>query len=522
MKKRKMLSSSMLMGLILLMIFSLGGCKSGTSPQSKENGSEKESILNMAIFWLDPNIEPTDGWNGWTLTRCGIGENLVQIDENLKFKPVIAQDYKQVNDLTYEFVIRDNAKFSNGKLVTAESVKSSIERALKLTKREDVLFKLDKMVANGQKLTIQLTEPDNILINKLTDPVFIIVDTEAAADENFKFKPVCTGAFKIDEFDPEKGMALSKNEFHWSGNVPVDKVNVKYLQDSSTRVMALQSGEIDLATQIEGNDLSLFQDNEKYTVLKGPNLRVFLLRLNMDKPYMKEKAFREALYYGIDKKTYAENIAKGVNANGPFNSALPFGAESESEYTYNPEKAKELLDQAGIVDSNGDGIREYKGENIVMKYYSRTNHGTSANSIGTAMQSQYKEIGIGLEVFQVENYADIAQKGEFDMLWERWTSAPSGDPQYFFEASYKTGSEGNYGHYSNKAFDGICAKLNNTKEMSQRIELGKEGSKILEDDVATLFLYYQEGNVVMNKKVTGVERFISEIYYIDERLKIND
>ncbi|MBF7096791.1 ABC transporter substrate-binding protein [Alkalibacter mobilis] len=487
MKRNSLVLYAIIMIMIINIAFVGAGCQKDDSNQaglgegetsnSNINSSEDKN-LNMAIFWLDPNIEPTEGWNGWTLTRCGIGENLIQIDENLNVKPVVAESYAEVDEKTYVFNIRENVKFQNGKNVTADSCKQSIERALLLTDREDVKFNLDSIDAEGQMLTIKL----------------------------------------VDEFDPDSGMKLSKNEYHWSGEIGIDTVDVKYVQDGTTRAMMLQSGEIDFAPQIETNDLRLFKDDDRYVVLKGANLRVFLLRLNMEKPYMQSKEFRQALAYGIDKQTYADNIVHGINAKGPFNSMLPFGSSGEDVHEYSPEKAKELLDDAGIVDTDGDGIRELDGENIILKYYSRTNHGAGANNIGIAMQSQYKDIGIGLEVFQVENYSDIAKKGEFDLLWERWTSAPSGDPQYFFDASYKTGSAGNFGNYSNSKFDEICDKLNDATEKQEREQLGIEGAKLLVEDVASLFMYYQEGNVVVSSEIDGVHRFISEIYYIDERL----
>ena len=136
------------------------------------------------------------------------------------------------------------------------------------------------------------------------------------------------------------------------------------------------------------------------------------------------------------------------------------------------------------------------------------------------MQSQYKAIGLGIEVVQVENYSEMAKNGDFDMLWERWTSAPSADPEYFLTASYKSGSAGNYGHYSNEAFDALCETLEQTKDTAKRESLGVKGSEMLIEDVGSLFLYYQEGNVVTRKNVGGVYRFISEIYYIDDRITV--
>lgn len=514
MNKRLLLLFSMLMSIFLV------ACNDQATESDKTTDDKKE--LNMALFWLDSNIEPTEGWNGWTLTRTGVGENLVQIDENMEFKPVLAKSWEQVDDTTTVFTIREDVTFHNGNLVDANAVKASIERSLAVTDRDDVKFPIESMTADGQTLTINTITPFPTLLNNLADSVFIIVDAKAAENnEEFKYKPIATGAFKVIDFDAEKGLTLHKHETHWSGDIAVDVVNAKYIPDDATRVMALQSGDVDLATQIPAKDLTLFENNDQFVVQKGSNLRIFLLRLNMTTPYMQNLTFRQALSYGMDKGTYATKLVNGLPAKGPFNDMLPFGYKDEDLYQYNPAKANELLDQLGFVDTDGDGIRETAGKNIVLKYVFATNHGNDAKNIGAAMQDQYKEIGIGLDILQVENYADIAESGDFDLLWERWTSAPTADAAYFLEASYKTEAAGNRGHYSNAKFDAITAQFKSTLDKGQRDQLGLEGTTLLIEDVASLFMYYQEGTVVTNKKVQGVPRFISEIYYIDERVKVD-
>lgn len=490
------------------------------STETAVETEEGQNELNLALFWLDSNVDPINGWNGWALTRSGVGENLVQIDENMQFKPGIAESYKQVDDTTIEFVIRDNAYFHNGKKVDALACKKSIERALNESDRMDVKFDVDEITAEGQILTIKTAKAYPVLLNTLADTVYIIVDADAANEEDFQYKPVCTGAFKIVEFDADKGMVLHKHEQHWNGSTNVDVVNVKYIQDSATRTMALQSGEIDIATQINSRDLELFENNDDFVVQKGPNLRVFLLRLNMDKPYMSQLKFRQALSYGMDKATYARELVHGKPAKGPFDDQLSFAYDGADMYQYNPDKANALLDELGYMDTDGDGIRECNGQNIVLEYMSRTNHGSDANNIGIAMQQQYKEIGLGMVVDQLESYSDRSKAGDYDMMWERWTSAPTSDCQYLIDSSYKTGSAGNPGKYSNSQLDSIVDTLNVTFDKSDRDALGKQASKILIEDVASLFLYYQEGNVVTNKRVEGVHRFVSEIYYIDDRVML--
>ena len=481
-----------------------------------------QKTLNMALFWLDENVEPTKGWNGWTLARSGVGENLVQIDENLKIKPVIAESWEKVNPTTTVFKIRKGVRFHNGQVVDAAACKASIERAHSITDRKDMKFPLESITADGDTLTIKTAKPFSILLNNLADPVYIITDAAAAAKdpEGFKIKPICTGPFKVLTFAPDKGLILQKHAQHWNGEPDIDNVNVKYIPEGATRTMALQSGEINLATQLNASDLKLFENNPKFNVQKGPNLRVYLLRLNFERPYMKNLKFRQALQHGISKDVYAEKLANGVPARGPFNSMLPFGYGGEDYYTYDPEKAKKLLDEAGFVDTDGDGIREMDGKNIVLEYITSKSGGKRGQTIGTAMQSQYKSIGIGLKILQLENVRELANKGMFDIKLDRWTSAPTADPQYFLEASFKTGGYGNQGHYSNAAFDAICDKLGNTFDTAERHKLGVEATKILMEDIGSIFVYYGLGHVITSANVEGIHRFVSEVYYIDHRIKM--
>ncbi len=508
MQKTKL--SCLILGLLLTMLSPL-------------YASQQDKTVNMAIFWLDADIEPTSDWHGWTLTRCGVGENLLQIDENLKFKPVIAEKWEQPDALTTIFTIRKGVRFQNGRPADAAACKASIERALKITDRKDAQLPIDSINVDGDQLIIKTSHPFATLNNVLADPVFIIVDTEAAEkdSESFRFRPITTGAFMVESFSAETGMTLKKNPYYWKGDIKIDTVNVKYIPDASTRTMALQSGELDFAAQISPADLKVLAKDDKLNIIEGPNLRVFISRLNFDHPWMKIKEFRQAIRYAIHKDIFAEKIANGIPARGPFNKTLPFGHEGEDSYHYDVDKARQLLDLVGIVDGDGDGLREYEGKNITLKYICLTNHGARARNIGIAMQSELKKIGIAMEVEQQENFAEAAQKGAFDFLFERWTSAPTLDPQYFIESGFKTGSLANYGHYSNPQLDDLLNQLTSITDHSKRNELGKQGAQILMEDLPALFYFYEKGNVVHNKRIGGIYKFISDIYYIDDRLELS-
>ena len=486
---------------------------------SPQQAIAAEKTLNIGMFWLPSDINPTTKWNGWGLARLGIGENLVQVDENMEFKPVIAESWTKVDDKTTVFNIREGITFHDGSKVTADAVKKSIENALKVSGRKNVKFPVESITAEGQKLTIKTSKPYAILINNLSDPVFTIV--KGFEKEGFANKPIATGPFSVDKFEAGKGVSLSKYDGYWGGAVNIDKVKAVLIKDASTRAMALQSGEVDLVTQIEPNDLKMLEKENKFTIQKGPNARIFMIRLNTQKEYMKNIDFRKAISHAIDQESIVKNIAKGYPAKGPFPPMYDFSYNGETPYKFNISKAKELLDKAKIVDSDGDGFREFDGKNITLKYISRASHGTTAKNIGVAVQSSLKEIGLKVEAVQVESFGDILKKGEFDLVWERWTAAPGNDPEYFLKSSFQGDSIGNRGKYSNAKFDKVIAKLSDSLDKKERNALSQDAIKIILQDVPALFMYHGEGNIITTKKVKGVVRFPSEIYFIDSRISID-
>jgi len=479
----------------------------------------EQKVLNIGLFWLPSNLNPTVKWNGWQLVRVGIGENLVQVDENMKFKAVIAKSWKVVDNKTTIFTIRDGVTFHNGDKVDALAVKKSLEHALNAPGRKGIKFPLESITADGNRLIIKTSQPYSILLNNLADPLFAIVT--GFNNKNFSVKPIATGPFKVDKFKAKEGVWLSSYKNYWGGKVKIDKINSILIKNATTRAMAMQSGELDLVTQIEPSDLKMLEKTAKYNIQKGPNARIFMLRFNMQKDYMKNLDFRKALIHAVDLENIVKNIAKGYIAKGPFPPMYDFAYKKEVPYTFNVIKAKKLLDNAKIVDTNNDGIREFNGKNIVLKYYARTGHGATAKNIGVAIQSAFKNIGISLEINQIESISDVTKQGKFDLVWERWTAAPGMDSEYFLKSSFQKDATGNRGKYKNTEFNEVVEKLSNTLDKKKRDILGQKAVDILLKDAPAIFMYHGEGNIVTNKKIKGVYRFPSEIYYIDSRISMD-
>ena len=145
--KRLAIAATMTVGLLLS---ACGNDKNATD--SEKSSSDKQ--LTIAHFYEMKELDPVIAWDGWNLSRMGIGENLIQLDENMNIKPVIAQEWEEQDTRTTIFTIRDDVTFHNGKAVDAEAVKASLERAIATTDREDIKIPVATIEAQGSKLTI--------------------------------------------------------------------------------------------------------------------------------------------------------------------------------------------------------------------------------------------------------------------------------------------------------------------------------------------------------------------------------
>ncbi|MCM3175694.1 ABC transporter substrate-binding protein [Paenibacillus sp. MER 99-2] len=525
--------SFMLMALSIVMLFVLAACgsasqttdgtdKSGQSAQSEQSDQSqpgKPTHLNVALFWLGSNLDPAEEWNGWTLTRAAIGETLVQFDENMKLVPKIADTWDRIDEKTWHFHIRDGVTFHNGNKVTAEAVKTSIERSLELNERGQSTLPIASMTAEGQDLTIKTTEPYASLLGNIAEPLFVIVDTTADTSK-FSSEPIATGPFMVTSYTPDQEIQVKKYDGYWGGAADLDTMTLKYIKDDSTRALALQSGEIDVASNVGRSNLALFQDKNQYTIDEIPSLRTQFVWFNLKNPTLSDPEVRRAISYGIDRDMYANTLVGGQGAKGPFTSALPFGYDQISGYSYEPEKAKQLLDEAGYKDTDGDGIREKDGERISLQLILNTAY-ESDSIVAAAMQSQLKEIGIQLEMTSYEDLTDHQKSGNFDLALTSINTGITGDPQYILDFYFKTGAEWNVGGYSNKKLDGVINQLHSEFDVEKRYALAAEAQQMILDDAAYLFVTYTPINIVSKSTVQGATMYPIDFYLLDRNIKVN-
>ncbi|WP_455543691.1 ABC transporter substrate-binding protein [Intestinibacter sp.] len=490
----------------------LSGCSNGGSGSSD---GKKELVYGTGVYVTTGSLDPAEtNCNGWFTLRYGPGETLFKVQDDGSIEPWLVDTYKNVDKNTWELIIKDGIKFSNGKEVTGEAVKASLERVLanKAIKAGKALS-VDSIKADGQKLTIKTSKPNPALLNQLCDPDLVVLDVDS---EDMKTKPIGTGPFVIESFD-EKQCVVTKNENYWDGEVKLDKVTIDYIADNDTIASSLQSGDIDIAGGLSFVNLQNFKDNSNYKIDINSTTRSYMFYYNFENELLSDKNIRKAIDMCIDKDSYVKNLLQGSGevARGPFPTSMDIG-EYVKDNGYNVDEAKKLLKEAGCKDTDNDGILEKDGKKLsfdIITYSSRA----ELSDISTALQDALKEVGIEIKNINIyEAVEDQLASGDFDICAYSWTTAPIGDPYYFLGYNYPTGGDCNYGKYSNEEVDKLVDELSTEFDQDKRAQLANEIVQIGNDDVAFSYVAHLNKGYAMKSGVSGFYQTSSDYYELNK------
>lgn len=479
-------------------------------------------IQNYGGGGLDPASEINCAWN---LSRYGVGECLFKFDDSMNVVNTLCDEYT-VNDEHTEWVfhIRDGVKFSDGCDLTPEAVKASFERLFEAGESgssapEVYLEKEAELIADNDKgtLTIRTTQPYVDLTKNLAYPVMAIVDVEHTTD--YDHGVIGTGPYVATNFREEVGYTMVANENYWDGDVPFETVELLYMGDASAKAMALQSGQLDIAENVTNiNDLNTLREDPNFTVTIASGVRTGLAHMNVaEGKLLSNKTLREAVQMALDDETMCSVIVGGLYTSGysVLPSNLDYGYENLTDpYSYNQEAAVELLDEAGIVDTNGDGIRELDGQEVVLHYVTYENR--CLDDFAEAIQQQLAEIGIGvdLEIGDSARQWDSYQSGDFDLNGSNWTTVGTGDPTEYLAAWCST-SGSDYCGYQNDEYDQLFNQLSTTFDEDARRDIIQRMQQILIDDaVVIVHGYYNSSMISRNSTIGGAAIHTADYYWL--------
>lgn len=508
-KHKKLFYSAFVLGCVGI----LSAC-GNTATQEQKTESKAKTHVNAGLYWTENTLDPATEYDGWSSSRAGITETLVTIDEKLELKPLLADSWKQENDTTWVFHIREGVTFHNGKKVDAQAVKAAFERAMTIQERAKTAAKIKELKADGQNLTIVTEEPFGALLANLTEPLYSVTDVKS--DKDLLTNPIGTGPFMVTSFTPEKEIQVKRYDQYWNGASKIETIKFLTISDDTTRAIALQSGELDIAQRVNSNDLKTLKEKGEYNVFETPGTRIRTMIINHKNEQLADVNVRQALANAIDYNALVKVMGESfVLAGAPFPSTSPYAANQSSVQTYNLEKAKSYLEAAGYKDTNGNGTVDKDGKELQFRLAYDV---SSLNGAIEAIQNMLAKVGVGVTIEFKESTADINKTRDFDLLVRSWQSLSTGDPQWMLENMFKTGADTNLASYSSAKLDETIGKLTVSFNLEDRIALTKEAQDIVLQDAANIFLFGQNNYVLSSKQLKNVKAYPIDYYFVDNKL----
>ena len=477
--------------------------------------AENDSHINLALFTYIEGMDPATDWCGWNLTRCGVGETLVTVNENMEIVGQLADEGEQVDDTTYRFHIRQGVKFSNGTELTPEIVKDSIQRSIDNNSRGGDL-KIANIEVDGENVVFTTDGAYSAFVSQLTEPMTVIVDTTADTS-NYDTMPICTGPYAVSEYVSEEKIELVANENYWDGAPEIKSITVKNI-GSDTKVDAMLSGDIDLAQGPDATALNRVENNDDINIVKvtGTRENDFELNCHEGNP-LSDKNLRLALSYAVDRDVVAQVAGNGYSS--PISTAFPpsvgYDSEDVNGQVYDLDKAKECLEAAGYSDSDGDGIVDKDGENLSLTISIANG---SSTAVSETLQDMWKQIGVDVQIEMLENVSDKRASGDFDMLVSpNWQTVNAGDGQKYLMNRWSDGGSDNYSGYHSDEFQSVLDKLDAAFTQEDRVSAFVEAQQILADDAPAIWMYANDNVTLVNSKLENVTVFPIDYYLVTNK-----
>lgn len=495
------------------------------SGETTTDGERADLVLGATTgFFGAESLDVAYNWDGWIMSIYGISENLYRLDENIEPQPWIAESVETPDENTWVFTIRDGVTFSNGKTVDAKAVKACFERTYEKNERADSTLKIKSMEADGMKFTIVTPEPNPTLLNDLCDPLLGIYDETEEPDEELGVS--CTGPYVATSFTAMTDVKMRANENYWGGAPKADTVELKIIDDQDALDMALANGEIDLIAQETANGASKFTDTSKYTTDTVTTTRANFLSFNLKTEGLDDLAVRQAINYCIDREGYADVVYQGfaTPCYGIYPDNLAFGGTDGLNLTvdsYDADKAKEILADAGYQDTDGDGILDKDGVNLSFKVLTYS-YNDNCIQLADMLQAELSQIGIELSIETQDVLDDPLASGDFDLAILNYAMAPIGTPSYFINMLFTTGASNNYGGYSNEKVDALAAEIGTTSDNDKVVSLTRELEQQVLDDMPFAFVADQQLIFVYSNKVKGVQINPTEYYLVTNTLSVEE
>lgn len=463
----------LLIGLLFVLFLNLAGCSTTKEKVDGEKKSDKKEINELIVARkadagnIDPHFISSNPTANYVYGK--VYESLVSRDKEMKYIPALAEEWQQIDDLTWEFKLRKDVKFHDGSDFNAEAVKQVFARLLdeKTASPRAVVFSMLKEVEAKDEYTVvfHLKNPFSALLSVLASSEGSIISPKAFTEGtvDLSVHAVGTGPFKFESWKTGQEMILLRNEEYWGKKPSFEKLTYKVVPEEATRFAMVETGEAHVADQLPTTEIARVEASDSMSVLREEGFGVEYIGFNVEKEPFTNVKVRQAIAHAIEK----DAIIKGVynNVGSRVASALAPKVigfhDGLKDFPYDINKSKSLLKEAGLSEG-------FKTSIVTDDRKERIN-------LAEVIQSQLKGIGVEVEIKVLEYgvYIDTLSKGESEMYIGGWGNA-TGDADYnqfnVFHSS-SAGPVGNFSFYKNPEVDKLIEDARKESNEEKRMEL---------------------------------------------------
>jgi len=451
------------------------------SPTAARRTAAARGELRLALGFDFP--AKIDALKDTHMLSYGMLETLTRQTPQNTLEPWLAERVVSVDPITWRVTLRQGAKFWDGSAVTADDVITAFKKNWDAYPDGKGIISTDTQLTAIDPRTIEFKTPapSGIFPYALSLTNFAIhkPSTVGGADGG-----IMTGPYRPTKFTVDNELVLAPFADHWGGTPPLAQISIRYVPDPNARILALQSGDVDMLYNFPPEAIKGFGGDIVATAT--PSGRVDLINLSLDHPPFNERAVREALSVAIDRGTLN---TIGLDGRGtPLNTIFPTGVGYETVPLQGTDvaRAKQLLDGAGWT-VGGDGIRAKGGQRLAFTLLSYPGR-AQLTPYAVSIQSQLKPIGFDVQVKEVQNVATEMKNGPWDAAMKSNNMLPTGDPLYELNRLLGKGGGDNVNNYTNPQIETLLGQLRIELDPTKRQALSRQIQEVAKADVPDLFL----------------------------------
>ena len=501
---------------LLILTILVVGCGNSNGETSTNNGSSSEGNKREDLIFAlaaEPTSLDPKGSNDTVSFRVmtQVFDTLIRLEPDGTLAPGLAESWEVSEDGTeVTFKIRQDVKFHNGETMTVDDVVYSINEAINSHFTSRVTNTMERAeVVDDTTVKLILNQPYSPVLKCMATITMGIVNKEAmeADPEGFARNPVGTGPYKFVQWDTGEKLVFERFDDYWREPATIKDLTFKIFTDQNTAVVALENGEIDVLETFPMSARQRLIDNEDLNYYETEAGLYYHISFNNAEGIFSNKKLRQAVSYAIDREAIIEGAFEGAAV--PVYCPMPpscFGyVENFKGNEYNPEKAKELLAEAGYPD----------GLTVTMKTLESTSYTIPTEII----QAQLREVGINAEMEILERgtfLSEVNDQCNYELHLNNIV-CPVTDADFAIYGRLHSSMKGggnNIQMCDNPELDELIMKARSEKNEEKRKELYREISEIVREEAILIPLLTNMSAIVANKDLNGVEPSPVSYYYV--------